>query len=645
MTASNVSDACEFVGDGFMEYALDTNNNKAFPDVRDGLKPGARACLWEMYSHGYTHDKPHVKSAKIAGGIIASLWPHGSDAVYETFARMSQDFTENVPEVDFHGANGSMAMGGDDIGASRYTEARMSKMAEDYMLEGVKEDAVDMIPNFLEDSEWPSVMPSVFPRLLVNGYQGIGVSISGYMCGHNLSEVIDLLVKGISGKTVDWGGLMPDFPTGGVLVNPKDIRKINETGRGKVVLEAKYEISGSTITFTEMPYQVYIESVIEEIKKAVEDGDVLGIKPGGVYNASDKDGIRLVIECSRTYDPKEVLSALLSCTSLRQTYNIIQRAIVSKTPELLTTEQVAKEYIAHNKECIRRVCQHRIADADEKIELIDAILAVLNDTGGVMSGIMSSDDPEEFLKNSLGINQRQARYILSSNLSRFTKASKEKLESDRAWIVASRAQQSKIVSSDAELGKELVRRLKKLDKEYGTFRKTMIGEPSASFSTSFNKYIVKLDGDVMRKEKSTDGLQDTDFILLASDDGKAFRVKVSDVTDGCNASMLVGGKRRVVAMNSDDLVIVTQDGKVKSVDMTTEAAGNVRNTVGIPMCKKPALYCGLAESGLSVEFESGKIVRLDRAAMQKASFSHGGFKIPRCPVGQKIVSVKELSKK
>lgn len=645
MTASNVSDACEFVGDGFMEYALDTNNNKAFPDVRDGLKPGARACLWEMYSHGYTHDKPHVKSAKIAGGIIASLWPHGSDAVYETFARMSQDFTENVPEVDFHGANGSMAMGGDDIGASRYTEARLSKMAEDYMLDGLKENAVDMIPNFLEDSEWPSVMPSVFPRLLVNGYQGIGVSISGYMCGHNLSEVIDLLVKDISGKTADWGGLMPDFPTGGVLVNPGDIRKINETGRGKVILEARYEISGSTITFTEMPYQVYIESVIEEIKKAVESGDVLGIKSGGVYNASDKDGIRLVVECSKAYDTNEVLSVLLSCTSLRQTYNIIQRAIVSKTPELLTTQQVANEYISHNKECIRRVCEHRIKEADEKIELIDAVLAVLSNTACVVSGIASANDPEEFLMSSIGINQRQAKYILSSSISKFTKASKKKLESDRAWIVASRAQQSKIISSDVELGKELVRRLKKLDKEYGAQRRTLVGKLTLSFNASFNRYSIKLDGNVIRKEKSTDGFLDTDFILLASNDGKVFRIRASDVTDGCNASMLIGGGRDVVAMNSDNLIIVTEDGKVKSVDMMEGASGSVRNIAGMAMCKKRTLYCGLAEHGLVVEFDGGKVIHLENCDIRKASFSHGGFKIPKSPAGKKIKLVQEAQGK
>ena len=171
----NKVDVIQEIGENFLTYALDTNVNKAFPNVKDGLKPGQRCILWEMYTKKYTSDKPHVKSAKIDGGVAALYWPHGTQAIYETFARMSQHFTNNVPEVDFHGANGNVILGGDAIAADRYTEARLSKITEEFMLNGIEKNTVPMVLNFSEDEYMPVVLPSYFPRLLVNGAQGIGM--------------------------------------------------------------------------------------------------------------------------------------------------------------------------------------------------------------------------------------------------------------------------------------------------------------------------------------------------------------------------------------------------------------------------------------------------------------------------------------
>ena len=207
----NSIDVIQEVEQNFIDSSYDVNTNRAFPDVRDGLKPGQRCILWEMYTKKYTSNKPHVKSAKIDGGVAALWWPHGTTAIYETFARMSQPFTNNVPEIDFHGANGNIILGGDAIAADRYTEARLSSLTEDYMLKGVDKNTVPMTLNFSEDEYMPKVLPSVFPRLLVNGAQGIGVSVANTWLPHSLSETCNLVINYLKTNELNTLEYYPDF--------------------------------------------------------------------------------------------------------------------------------------------------------------------------------------------------------------------------------------------------------------------------------------------------------------------------------------------------------------------------------------------------------------------------------------------------
>ena len=357
----NEIDIIDEVQQNFVDSSYDTNTNRAFPDIRDGLKPGQRACLWEMYTKKYTSKKPHVKSAKISGGVAALWWPHGTTAIYETFARMSQPFTNNIPEVDFHGSNGNVILGGDAIAADRYTEARLSPIVECGMLSGIDKRVVPMQANFSEDDEWPRVLPAVFPRLLVNGAQGIGVSLSNVWLPHSFSESAELLLHYIETGELDEDNFYPDFPTGGTIINKNELATINKTGRGKVIIESKFRISGHEIDFYELPYQVFIEPVIDEIKKAIDEEKVTGI--ADVYNKSDKKRISLVVTCLPGIEPLKVVNQLFAATNLRKQFNANQNGIISKTPVMITLKKYADTYIEHNTGCIKREYEYDLKAA------------------------------------------------------------------------------------------------------------------------------------------------------------------------------------------------------------------------------------------------------------------------------------------
>jgi len=591
MIASSV-DACQKIGENFMEYALDTNNNKAFVNVKDGLKPGARACLWEMYTKGYTHSKPHVKSAKVDGGIIGLWWPHGQTAVYETFVRMSQDFTENEPEVEFHGNNGNQILGGDSFASDRYTECRLSPMTEEFMFDGVESNAVDMIWNFTEDEQWPSVLPSVFPRLLVNGTQGIGVSISSFMCGHNLNETVDLIVDYLRSGKYDDSAYMPDFPTGGTLVNPQDMAKINQSGKGKVIVESKYVIDGRTISFTELPFQVYLEPVLEEIKKAIESGKVTGIK--NVVNASDKNGLCLEVECKQDAKPEDVVFQLMATTSLRKQYNVIQRAIVSKTPELLSTKRIVDVYIAHNLECIRRVADYTKNQLTIRIEVLRGFIKAIASIDDVVAVIRQSKDQKDAktsLMSQFDFTEPQAKAILDMRLVKLSSLEAIAVEKELDDKVVAVAKLETLLSSEKEQKKELISKLRSLKKKYGNERRTRVEEKdekevtmtsTARFHLEFNPVV-----STVTKTQTSDGeLCDSDMLICLADNGKVYRLKVEDIPEndyGYQLSLALTDK--IVGVNPVTAYFVTRDGKIKLVNVLEEFNGNTRNKNGMSAIK------------------------------------------------------------
>lgn len=474
MTDESV-DIINELSQNFIDSAYDTNSNRAFPDARDGLKPGQRYILWEMYKRGYSSKKPHVKSAKVDGGVAANWWPHGTTAIYETFVHMSQSFTNNHPEIDFHGANGNIVLGGDAFAADRYTEVRLAPIAEDGLLSGIDKDNVDMIWNFSEDERMPSVLPAVFPRLLVNGSQGIGVSVANTWTLHNLQETADLLVKYLRTGEIDYDSYYPDYPTGCTIVNEQDLPQINRTGKGKIILEATYKIVGKEIHFTEFPYQVYIEPVIEEIKKAYEENKLDGF--ADCSNRTDKKTTLLVVEATSVSKVQELLNSLLKYTSLRTQINVNQMAVVSKTPTLLALGDICRIYKEHNLSCIKKEYTYEADKTEERVEILEGLKKAYEKLDYVINLIKESKNSTEAknsMIDSLSLTEKQADSILALKLSKLAHLEKQEILSELQEKKKKLQELLKVIDSEEEQKAILIQRLVQLAANYGELRRSKI---------------------------------------------------------------------------------------------------------------------------------------------------------------------------
>ena len=630
-------DIIQEVSQNFIDSAYDTNTNRAFPDARDGLKPGMRACLWTMYKHDFVHSKPHVKSAKIDGLVAASIWPHGTTAIYETFARMSQPFTNNVPEVDFHGANGNVILGGSAIAADRYSEARLSRMTEKYMLDGVEKNAVDMIWNFSEDEKWPSVLPAVFPRLLVNGSQGIGVSIANSWACHNLSETCKVLENYMDSNIVDNDNYLPDWPCGATIVNRDELPQINKTGQGKIITEAKYEIVGKEIHFTEFPYQVYIEPLIDEIKDAIEKDKVHNVVD--VFNKSDKRRILLTVTCSSAAKVKSVLQELLSSTSLRSQFNVNQVAIVGKTPKLLTLEDMCRIYVSHNLSCIKREYEYDLAKTLDRIEILEGLAKALGDIDGLIRLIKNSESAAKAKEKLLGYDftERQADAILAMKLSRLAHLEVDSVLQELKEKSALADSLRFVIDSECEQKKILCERLQQLAKEFGGPRRTQViqkeivkpsnvkkkDEPQdVVFCLDENAYakVVPLgkfhtnESNVREDKTRTDKL-----VILYSNRGRAYRLKVDAIKPCLNSEkgtaigplLELAPDEKIVDFSVNAtcpaLIMVTKSGRVKVME-AKHIDGTTQNKRGIPMMKldeeDEIVYCSCIDDKSFVEIRS-----------------------------------------
>lgn len=465
-------DICKELHQNFIDYAYECNSQRAFPDARDGLKPGQRAALWEMFIKGYSSSKPHVKSAKISGGVIGSWWPHGDSSVYDTFARMSQPWINNVPEVDWHGANGSQ-VGGPECASARYTEARLAKAVEEGYFSNIKKNTVPMILNFSEDEEWPEVFPAIFPRLMVNGSQGIGVTIANHWAPNNLKEVAQKIIEYLETNKVSYDNIYPDFPSGGQIINKKDIAEIYKTGKGKIVLRGKVEISGDSILITELPYQVYVEPFIDEIKELVNKEEITGIRD--IYNKSDKHRLLIEIECDKS--PAAILRILFGKTSLQKSYNPNQYALVGKTPQLLNLEDYIKIYVNHNISCIQKEYEFDLKKAEDRKEIVDGLLIALEHIDNIIALIKSAESSKDAklkLMSTYSLTERQADAIVNMKLGKLAKLEAIELGEEKKELEQTIADIKLFLASKDKQNEELKNRLEAFANKYGTARRTEV---------------------------------------------------------------------------------------------------------------------------------------------------------------------------
>ena len=407
----------------YIDYAMSVIVSRALPDVRDGLKPVHRRILYAMYEDGITSDKPYRKCANTVGSVLGRYHPHGDSSVYDAMVRMAQEFSLRYPLIDGHGNFGSID--GDGAAAMRYTEARMAKIAET-MLTDIEKNTVDFMPNYDDRLQEPTVLPSKIPTLLINGSSGIAVGMATNIPPHNLTEVIDGIIKIIDEDNVTDEELMaiikgPDFPTEGIILGREGIKQAYTTGRGKITVRAEAEIeemSGNKqrIVVTSLPYQVNKAKLIENIANLAREKRIEGISD--LRDESDRqDKVRVVIELKRDANAQVVLNQLYKFTQMQDTFGIIMLALVDGEPKILTLKQCLEHYINHRKTIILRRTQFELDKALARAHILEGLKIALDNIDEIINIIRSSyDDAKERLMKRFKLSDIQAQAILDMRL-------------------------------------------------------------------------------------------------------------------------------------------------------------------------------------------------------------------------------------
>ena len=412
--------------ESFIDYSMSVITARALPDVRDGLKPVHRRILYSMLKTNMTPDKPHRKSAHIVGNVLANYHPHGDAAVYDSMVRLAQPFSLRYTMVDGQGNFGNID--GYPAAAQRYTEARMTKLAQE-MLRDIEKETVDHMPTYDESSEEPTVLPCRFPNLLVNGTSGIAVGMATNMPPHNLREVTDAFVAMIDDPTISDEKLAnlvkaPDFPTGGIIMGLSGVRDAYLTGRGAITVRARTNVEKmangkSRIIVTEIPYQVNKARLVEKIADLVKDKTVDGIT--ALRDESNREGIRIVIELRRDVNPQVALNQLFKHTSLQSNFNVINLALVDGVPRILTLREIMVHYLDHQEDVIVRRTRYDLRKAEERAHIVEGLKIAVDHIDEVIAIIRSSYDDAESkarLGERFGMSERQAQAVIEMQLRR-----------------------------------------------------------------------------------------------------------------------------------------------------------------------------------------------------------------------------------
>jgi DNA gyrase subunit A len=466
----------------FLDYAMSVIVSRALPDVRDGLKPVHRRILYAMSEMGSTHEKPHRKSARIVGEVLGKYHPHGDVALYDTLVRMAQDFSTRYPLVDGHGNFGSQD--GDSAAAMRYTEARLSSIAGE-LLTDLQKETVNYRPNFDESLEEPVVLPSRFPNLLANGSSGIAVGMATNIPPHNLVELIDAIKYLIKHPEAAISDLMqfikgPDFPTGGIIVGHEGIYSAYKTGRGIIkvrgrVLIEKKEKARDQIIISEVPYQQNKARLVEKIADLVKERKIEGITD--LRDESDRNGMRVVMEVKRDFQPEVIINQLYKYTPLQQTYGIIMLALVDNQPRVLTLKQILAYYLEHQKEIIRRRSEYDLKRAEERLHIVEGLLTALDALDEVIALIRASKDVQsarEGLMNLLAISEKQAQAILDMRLQRLTQLEISKLVEEKEQLLEKIAFLRRILEDESLVLSIISDELTAIQAKHGDERRTEI---------------------------------------------------------------------------------------------------------------------------------------------------------------------------
>lgn len=548
----------------FISYAMAVIISRALPDVRDGLKPVHRRILYSMNELNLDPDKPHRKSVRVVGDVLAKYHPHGDAAVYDAMVRLAQPFSTRMPLVDGHGNFGSVD--GDPPAAMRYTEARMQKLALELMRD-IEKNTVDFYPNFDETRMQPSVMPARFPNLLVNGSNGIAVGMATNVPPHNLGEVIDAVIAMIDNPEITVDELMnyipgPDFPTGGIIMGDAGIRHAYFTGRGKIVVRARTEIEPmkndkSRIIVTEIPYMVNKARLVEKIAELVHEKKVDGISD--LRDESSRGNMRIVIELKRDVNANVVLNRLYKHTQLQDTFGAIMLVLVDGEPKVLNLREIIYYYLEHQKDVVTRRTRYDLEKAEERLHIIEGLLKALDNIDEVIAIIKASPNAQAARVNLMerfGFSEKQAQAILDMRLQRLTGLEREKLQNEESELRAKVEYYKRVLSDEGLLLSVIRDEILDIKLRYSDARRTeitkviedidmddIIQEEDMAVTMTRLGYIKRINEDTYRTQHkggvgvSGHTTRDEDFvkdifvtsthshILFFTNTGRAFRIK------------------------------------------------------------------------------------------------------------------------
>lgn len=579
----------------FIEYAYAVNSDRAIPSAADGLKPVAKRILYSCLMEGRTYSKPHVKAARIVGDVMGKLHPHGDSSIYGAMARLSQDWVMRYPLIDWHGNNGNIV--GDGPAAARYTEARLAKITEDGLLQGLKKNNVDFIPNYDETLEEPIVLPSYFPNLLCNPNSGIGVALACSWAPHNLNEVAQAINDYISGKEPTLPG--PDFPTGGIIINKNDIPAIMKTGHGTVKIRAKYKKEKNNLIFYEIPYGTNVEALIAEIGVAAEE--IEGIND--VRDETNKKGVRIVVECDR--NPEYIANQLFIKTNLQSSFSYNQVALIGKTPTELNLKDCCRIYVDNALTCLTKEKQFDLNKAQARLHIVNGLLKALEDIDNIVALIRKSASAavakEELIKQ-YNFSDEQAKAILAMRLSSLANLEKVEIESEQKELIATIGDITIWLNNPDKQFQSIKDILAALVKKYGDTRRTELAQieikpedkevisvepekvvvimtesglikrvPASSFRTQRRGGKgVKTADDVVNAVIRTNTV---DSLMIFSNKGNMYRLLVDSIPEGTNTTKGISVKNLIQMLPNENPTIIYsiyRDTDAKYVLFTTK---------------------------------------------------------------------------
>jgi len=622
----------------YVDYAMSVIIGRALPDVRDGLKPVHRRILYGMREMGLASNRGYRKCAKIVGEVMGNYHPHGDGPIYDTLVRMAQDFSYRYTLVDGQGNFGSID--GDPPAAMRYTEARMAPLAE-ALLEDIDRDTVDFVPNYDEEREEPSYLPSKIPNLLVNGSGGIAVGMATNMPPHNLTEICEAVVHLVENPAANLKEMMeripgPDFPTGGYIYGRAGIRQAYLSGRGQITMRAKAEIERMSkdreaIIITEIPYQVNKARLIEKIAELVTEKRLEGISD--IRDESDRHGMRIVVELKRGEQSSIILNNLFKLTPMQSTFGVINLSIVNGQPRVLNLMELLRNFIEHRVDVVRRRTQYELRQAEARAHILDGLQKALDHIDAIITLIRAAKtaaEAREGLIKQFEFTEIQAKAILEMQLQRLTGLERQKILDELAELRARIAELKEILASDVRLREVIIKELRDVQKKYGDERRTkivdeegeiniedLIAEEDVVITVSRSGYLKRTPLSIYRNQgrggKGRIGMRTRDedavtkvfdanthsYMLVFTDRGRLYWLKVYEIPDVGSAgkgkaivnlaNLLPGEEVRALLSVKEftanvSVVMATRKGTVKKTSLENFSNPTARGIIamGVP---------------------------------------------------------------